>query len=354
MKRALLSLGPLVLAAACGSAPPATDAGALDASADAAAGSRAQSLAAVKAYVAANLDLLQAAADELQKAAPAPDGDGWSDAADHAAVEAMKAAWAKARQAQEHLESALRVLFPRLEVGVAGRYEDFLEIGADDNLFDGTGVSGLHAIERILWAEAPRPEVVAFERGLTGYRPAAVPRTSQEASAFKDGLCARLVTDVTMMRELARPLGLDTAAAYSAVIRAVTEPIEALSQAGTGEEESRYANQSLADLRAGLEAGLATQRAFAPWLATMPGGSALDDRITAGFQRLSDAMGPGTQLPPVPVTWTAAHPSPEDLATPFGQLFTLFAKESDPKDPTSVISAAAQAAGVLGVKGDFD
>jgi iron uptake system component EfeO len=327
-----------------------SDAGADVASDGGASAGEQAALAAVKTYINGNLTALAQAAVDLQKAAPAPDADGWSNSADKPAVDAMKVQWRKARQAYEHIEGAIAILFPELDVSTDERYDGFVEAAPDANLFDGEGVTGIHAIERILWAGETRPEVVTFEIGLPNYKPAAFPKTMQEADDFKNKLCQQLITDLATMRDSFAPLALDPAAAYRGVIGSVAEQQEKITKAETGEEESRYANETLADMRFNVEGGQATQQAFAPWLLATPGGAALNDKITAGFKRLSDALGTGTQLPPVPTTWMAQNPSAADLMTPFGQLYGLLKKEADDKDPASLVSAMNSAADALGIK----
>jgi iron uptake system component EfeO len=334
--------------AACEPGTATTPAGTVDPAV--AARNEAMALTAVKDYVNTNLVSLAQAGADLQRAAPAPDADGWNNVADKAAVDAMKTAWRRARQGYEHIEGAIAVLFPELDVATDERYDGFIEMDTDDNLFDGEVVTGIHAIERILWAAETRPEVIEFEKGLKNYKAAAFPKTQAEAEAFKNGLCQRLVNDLNMMRDMFKGLALDTPAAYRGVIGSVAEQIEKITLAETGEEESRYANETLADMRFNIEGGQATHLAFRNWLLASKDGPALDQRITAGFQRVSEALGSGTQLPPVPATWTAVSPSAADLATPFGKLYTLVKKEADDKDPSSLVSAMEAAASALGIK----
>jgi iron uptake system component EfeO len=223
-------------------------------------------------------------------------------------------------------------------------------VGGDDNLFDADGVTGIHALERILWSDQIRPEVMSFEAGLTGYKAAAFPRTKQEAEDFKSKLVQRLLTEVTSLREMFKPLALDPAAAYRGVIGSLGEQVEKITKAESGEEESRYANLTLADMRYNVEGGQATHAAFRPWLLSMPDGAALDGKISAGFARITAAYGTGTTLPPLPATWNETKPSEADLATPFGLLFGLLSKESDDKNPDSLVTAMNQAATAMGIK----
>jgi iron uptake system component EfeO len=316
----------------------------------AAADPQTAALLAVKSFITQSLDTLLQASTELQAAAPAPDDDGWSATTDKAALDSMKTAWSKARQAYEHVEGAIALLFPELDVSTDERYDGFLADAADDNPFDGEGITGIHAIERILWADQIRPEVVTFESALKGYQAAAFPKTRAEAEDFKTKLTQRLITDITMLRDMFKPLALDPAAAYRGVIGSLGEQIEKITKAESGEEESRYANLTLADMRYNVEGGQATHAAFRPWLLGMPNGAALDTKITAGFARIEAAYGAATMLPAVPTTWNETKPSDADLATPFGMLFGLLSKESDGKDPDSLVTAMNQAATAMGIK----
>jgi iron uptake system component EfeO len=322
--------------AGCGSTPPADPS--------------AKALTDVKAYVQQNLDALSAAVTELQTAAPAPDADGWNATADRAAVDAMRASWRKARVAYEHVEGAIAVLFPELDASTDERYDGFLSEGADDNLFDDKGVTGIHGIERILWADAIPPEVKTFEEGLVGYKAAAFPATAAEATDFKSKLCARLVADVKTMRDQFAPLALDTAAAYRGVIGSMNEQIEKVDKAATGEEESRYARYTLADMRANVEGGVQTYAAFSPWV-LQKGGADLDAQIKAGFKRIQDkyASYQGDTLPAVPPTWSSMNPTATDLTTPFGQLFQLLKKEADPAMQGLLVNSMNKSADLLGI-----
>jgi iron uptake system component EfeO len=340
-----LTLAAALLAAACTSAGPGTPDGPTGGDPSTA------TLLAVKGYIASNLDELLAAARELQRAAPAPDADGWTPGDSPAAVDAMKDAWRKARRAYEHVEGAIAVLFGELDESTDQRYDAFIETTRDDNLFDDMIVTGIHAIERILWADSTPAPVVAFEEGLPNYVAAAYPASAQQASDFKDKLCARLVSDVQMMVDGFKPVAVDPAAAYRGVIGSMNEQREKINKAETGEEESRYASETLADMRSNVEGGIATEQAFRPWLISKPGGAELDARIGAGLQRISAAYGPGeARLPPLPGSWNAAMPSASDLATPFGKIYSTLAAESDESNPESLVSAMNRAADLMGIK----
>lgn len=305
----------------------------------------------VKSYIQKNLTELHASAVKLQRLAPPPDADGWNASSDAAAVEALRAEWKNARRAYEHVEGAIAVLFPELDVSTDERYDGFLELGPDSNLFDGSGVTGIHAAERILWSDSIPAPVKEFEQTLNGYLPAAFPANEAEARAFKEELLGRLVEETAQMEGEFGPLALDPAAAYRGVIGSMEEQLEKAQKAATGEEESRYAQHTLGDMRANIEGARATYQAFQPWLLTKKAGAELDREITAGLGRIERAYQElsGDSLPPVPSTWSSQTPSEADKETPFGRLFVLLSEETDPARDGSTVHAMNRSADELGI-----
>lgn len=324
----------LLSAASCGGLPPED-----------------QALLDVKSYIQTNLDALDSAVTDLQKDTPAPDADGWSATKDAAAVQKMRADWKRARTAYEHVEGAIAILFPELDVSTDERYDGFISTDPDDDLFDDVGVTGIHAAERILWSDSIPQRVVDFEKGLTYYKPAAFPANEAQASAFKEKLLGRLVTDVRTMKTQFNGLALDSSAAFRGVIGSMSEQIEKADKAASGEEESRYAQFTLADMRANVEAGVSIYAAFQPWLLEKDGGEALDAKITAGFKRIQDhyAALSGDALPEVPASWSSSDPSAQDLSTPFGQLYKGLTAEAEPEQDGSLVHSMNTAADLLGI-----
>jgi iron uptake system component EfeO len=312
----------------------------------------AQAVLDVKGFIQQNLDGFAAAAVALQAAAPAPDDDGWNSADDAAAVDAMKAEWKKARQAYERVEGAIAVLFPDLDVSTDARYDAFIETAPDPDLFDDEGVTGVHAIERILWSDAIPAQVAAFESALPNYEPAAFPATEAEAGAFKGELCARLAADATKMQGDFKGLALDAPSAYRGVIGSMREQVEKIDKAATGEEESRYAQYTLGDMRANVASGEETYRAFQPWLLSKGEGAEVDEKILAGFDRLDAGYAEisGDALPPVPEGWSSEAPTEEQLGTPFGRLFSLVQHESDDATDGTLVFEMTESASLLGIK----
>lgn len=305
----------------------------------------------VKTYVSSELARLHDAAVALQDAAPEPDADGWNAADDAAAVEAMRAEWKKARLAYERIEGAIAVIFPELDASTDERYDGFIAEGEDAFLFDGEGVTGVHGIERILWADQHPEHVVAFESALPGYIAAAFPANLEEARAFKEGLLQKLVDDTQTMVDDFRPLALAPAAAFRGVIGSLEEQLEKVSLAATGEDESRYAQHTMADMRANLEGGRRIYEAFQPWLQSVEGGPALAAKVIAGFERLGAhyVAIQGDAIPAVPDGWNPSNPSAEHLETPYGELFQLLEAEADPQASDSLVHAMAEAADAMAI-----
>lgn len=311
-----------------------------------------KSIVTVKEFIQKNLDDLTAAAAGIEMAAPAPDADGWNATADKATVDAMKAEWKKARVAYESIEGAIAVVFPDLDVSTDARYDDFLSTAPDDDLFDDNGVTGVHAIERILWSDQIPAKVVAFESALKGYKKAAFPANLTEATEFKTKLCHRLTVETQKMSADFKTLALDAPSAYRGVIGSAHEQVEKINKAATGEEESRYAQFTLADMRANIAAAQETYDAFQPWLLTKQGGPEIDMKILADFAQLkaSNDKVPGDSLPDVPEGWSSDNPSDAMLATPFGQLYKVIKFNSDEKQDGSLVFEMNASATLLGVK----
>lgn len=304
----------------------------------------------VKAYVTSELAGLADAAERLRDAAPEPDADGWSPGDDAEAVDAMKQAWAEARDHYERVEGAIAVLFPNLDVSTDERYDGFIAEDPDENLFDGEGVTGMHALERILWADAHPANVVAFESALDGYREAAFPADEQQAADFRDELAQRLVDDSATMRDDFEPLALDAATAFRGVVGSLEVQLEKVSLAATAEDESRYAQRTLDDMRANLEGGESTYMAFRDWVIA-EAGEQVDADVRGGFADIDEAYDAidDAAIPAVPAGFNPDEPSEEHLATEYGELFALLTEQADPGEPSALVSAMLEAAHAMGI-----
>ncbi len=309
-----------------------------------------QALLETKTYVDTNLGALVTASTALCAAAPAGATNGWNPTTHAAAVTTMREEWKKARVSYERVEGSIAVLFPEIDESTDQRYDGFLENATDTNLFDGEVVTGVHAIERILFADQITAEVKTFEEGLgSKYVAAAFPANEAQARDFKEKLCAKLVADVKTLETQYQPLALDTAAAFRGVIGSMQEQLEKTTFAATGEEESRYARHTLADMRANLEGATATYEAFRPWLQAK-GQTALDQEIVTGLARVKAGFSvvTGDALPTPPSTWSSVNPSAADRQTPFGKLYALVETETATTG-TSLVASMGKAADALGI-----
>jgi iron uptake system component EfeO len=303
----------------------------------------------VKNRVTDQLAALHQAGVDLRDATPT--GGGWS-AADRSSIDRMKVAWQRTRVAYESIEGAIAVLFPDIDHTIDDRYNNFLaQDGPDTDLFDGRGVTGMHAIERVLWSDQLPAGVVAYESRLDGYVAARFPQTQAEAQEFHDGLAQRLVTDIESMQQQFAPLALDDAAAFRGVIGSLHEQIEKIDLASSSEDESRYAQNTLADMRANLQGGLDTFELFRSWLLSVKGSDALARQIEARFAAIKAAYDaiPGSALPPEPAGYNPDMPSASDATTPYGQLRALLATEADPMRDGSIVNSMDQAADAMGI-----
>ncbi|MEM9069529.1 MAG: EfeM/EfeO family lipoprotein [Myxococcota bacterium] len=303
----------------------------------------------VKTYVDENLTELVRAVRTLCDAAPAPDEDGWSMDADADAVTGMRDAWRDARAAYERIEGAIAILFPGLDRTLDGRYEHHIALRGDPDLFDDQGFTGMHAVERILWSNEITPEVARFEEALSGYVEARTPATAAEATSFREGLCGRLVRDAETMQRQFGPLALDPQTAWRGIQGSLEEQAEKVALAATGQDESRYAQQTLADMRANLVGGRAVLNAYAPVLAAHPEAQALRPQIDEGFESLGSAYGEGVAIPGVPEGFDPDEPSEAHIATPYGSLFRRVAGAVDPRADGSLAYHVRRAGDAMGI-----
>jgi iron uptake system component EfeO len=307
-----------------------------------------------------DLMALWTASKDLQAAAPMPAGRGWDKTMDAEAIASMKAAWIRARTAYEHVEGATAPIFSDIDVAIDERYDGFLEGGdGDDDLFDDQGVTGMHAIERILYADVTPAGVVELEKTIPGYVAAAWPKTEAEAAAFKTKLAARLVTDTKTLLDGWNPGKIDISGAFQGLIGLVNEQQEKVNLAATNAEESRYSQRTMADLRANLEGTAAIYAVFREWLKKKPAsgggpsGAEVDTAITDGLASLrtlySDVS--GDAIPAPPASWSAETPSAADLATPFGTLYSKVRDAVDAEKAESLVNHMNEGAKLLGIPG---
>jgi iron uptake system component EfeO len=212
-------------------------------------------------------------------------------------------------------------------------------------------VIGMHGIERILYSNQIPQSVRHFESGLPGYAPARFPATADEAARFKHRLAQRLVSDIRELEAQFAPLELDLAFAFEGLVDLVNEQLEKTDKAASGEEESRYAQTTLRDLRSNQQGVREVYALFRPWLESRAGGSDQHGRVQAAFQRMSLAMEPhvGDGMPAPPEAWSSIRPKAEHRETPFGQLFFFIKEECDEARAGSLHHELRKTAELLGL-----
>jgi iron uptake system component EfeO len=294
---------------------------------------------------------LNQAARDIATTAPTPVGRGWGDS-ENVAIEAMKDSWVRARIAWEPAEGALVPLFQDLDGALDARYEDLLKkLGPDDNLFDGTGVTGMHAVERVLFANVIPADVITQESTFPGYKPASWPATDDEARQFKEGLCARLVTDSQILVDTWEPRAINLRDVFQGLTSLMDEQQDKLRLAANHEEESRYAMRTLGDLRDNLAGTRAVYDLFVPWLLTKPFGTPMNRDVQQAFDRLQQIYGTvsGEAIPSPPPTWDSSLPSAPDQQSPFGILYAAVVQEVDGSRAGSAVDSMNQVARALGL-----
>jgi len=307
-----------------------------------------------------DLQDLKAAALATQAAAPAPAQRGWDAVLDRDAILATQAAWQDARTAYEHTEGALAPIFPDLDFSIDARYDDFLaELPqGDPNSFDDMGVTGLHGAERVIYSESIPEKVVTFEASLQGYTPAAFPATAEQAASFKTLLLGKIVRDADQfLSGWSNSQNINLSEAFQGLVSLMNEQREKVNKAATGEEESRYSQRTMVDLRDNLAGTKKIYAIFQPYLRsrTNPGdptldGPTVDTAIEAALAKLDAlyAQVEGDAIPTPPATWSSEAPSAADLDSDFGRLYSGIQAAVSSNDPDSVVVNMNRAASVMG------
>lgn len=315
---------------------------------------RAEIVTGMHQRVLAQIEDLNQAARDLQAAAPV--GRGWDATLDAKSIAAMTDAWVRTRVHWEQAEGTLGCLSKDLEASLESRYEDLLA-GGDADPFDGQGVTGMHAIERILFVPTTPAAVVTYEMSLPGYKSAAWPATEMEAQQFKMGICERLVTDTQSLLDQWKTRSIDLGTVFQGITGLIGAQAEKLGLAVQQKEESRYSEKTMADLRWNLmgTAGATGQGGiyglFTPWLLTKTFGATLDASASTAFAGLARTYAtiPGDAIPPPPATWSSANPTAEDQQSTFGKLYQAVLQQVDPNRSGSAVESMNQVAKALGL-----
>ena len=270
---------------------------------------------------------------DLQKAAP-PTARGWDADATPTRSTAMKDAWLAARAAYEHARAPSRRCFPTST-------PPSTRATTTSSPSSGRGRPGpLRRPRRHRHARHRAHPVCAGHSGrrrdarvhaarATRRQPSR--RPSDEAAEFKTKLCERLVSDTHELQNDWTPQSIDLGGAFRGLIALMNEQREKVNKAASEEEESRYAQRTMADIRDNLAGTIKAYALFQPWLArrkTAPRSTPTCLRLRRARQRLRGGF--GRRHSPAARDWSAEKPSDKDLGTPFGKLYLAVQSGVDP------------------------
>jgi len=168
-----------------------------------------------------------------------------------------------------------------------------------------------------------------------------------------------LLTDARTLESQWSPAKVDLAGAFGGLVSLMNEQREKVNKASTNEEESRYSQRTMTDIRDNLVGTRKIYELFQPWLRQNTNsadpahdGPSIDGQIEAGFDRLRALYDEtsGEAIPIPPDSWSAEMPSDADLQTPFGRLYSGVRAAVDPEDAASVVSSLLRAQALLGLK----
>jgi iron uptake system component EfeO len=130
----------------------------------------------------------------------------------------------------------------------------------------------------------------------------------------------------------------------------MNEQREKVNKAAKNEEESRYSQRTMADIRDNLAGTKTIYALFQPWLFSKSDGQAVDADVQNAFGELESAYAQvsGPAIPQPPEDWSSEDPPADALATPFGELWSAVQKAVDPNVPGSAVDAMNHAADALG------
>jgi hypothetical protein len=193
--------------------------------------------------------------------------------------------------------------------------------------------------------------VVAQESVWSGYRPAAWPATPDQASEMATRLLQRLVDDSQSLVDRWKPRAISLADSFQGLTALMNEQQTKVSLAANHEEESRYSQRTMGDLRYNLAGTRAVYTLFVRGLMTKPSGAAIDSGVEAAFNRLEQVYGGvyGDSIPPPSADWNSTLPSAADQDSPFGKLWIAVVQEVDPSRTGSAVDGMNRVARTLGL-----
>jgi hypothetical protein len=200
----------------------------------------------------------------------------------------------------------------------------------------------------VIFADETPDAVVAFEQALAGYEAAAHPTTEGRAVAARE-LAAGVLADCEAMQADLTSKNIDAKAAYPGAFDFLLQQHAKVLVGGTGQDISRYAKHTLADMRANFHGQREVYSAFSLWVRSKEDGVQIDVDVMRGLDDLEELYEStaGDALPPVPAGFNPASPSPSQLdSDPYGRLFAKLGRDAS-KEASSLTTKLNAAAKVL-------
>jgi hypothetical protein len=159
-----------------------------------------------------------------------------------------------------------------------------------------------------------------------------------------------LVTDTQALLNQWKIKAIDLSAVFTGLTGLMSSQAEKVGLAAMDQQESRYSQTTMADLRSNLSGTRDVYDLFSDWLATKVSGTTLDKNAMAAFDRLAAQyqLVTGDAIPDPPAGW-ANPPSPDQSLTPFGALYITVTDEADPSRSGSAVDTMNQVAHTLGL-----
>ncbi|MFT5434795.1 MAG: hypothetical protein ACI9OJ_005509, partial [Myxococcota bacterium] len=271
---------------------------------------------ALHAEVGERLADFEGALANLEAAVPPPDADGWSDSTEAAAVLTMREHWRQARVAYQKIWPFVAVLHPAEEAELDLLLDVYLNEPSDEFV-------GMHAIERILWADAIDAAVLATEDLLDGAPKARFPNDAASARYFRDDLVGGARSAAKRMATRHQSEGLGPELALIGMAKMTEKLLKKLAPP-LGLYESRYSRHTAAELLANIDGLESAWRVLEPL-----GDTAATSAVNAGLGRLRTILAGVEHLPTVPENWNPSIVEPPVGVGDYQGLWTALRAEVD-------------------------
>jgi iron uptake system component EfeO len=148
-----------------------------------------------------------------------------------------------------------------------------------------------------------------------------------------------------------KPDAINLASAFKGLQGLMQAQEEKVNLAAEQQEESRYSQRTMSDLRHNLSGTTDIYGLFTDWLSTKANGLAINAEVEQALDMLGQIYGAvdGAAIPDPPPGWDSTMVSPADQQTPFGMLYRAVLQAIDLNRTGSVLDAMNHAAKSLGL-----